>query len=478
MLWNLVGIEHKPISSGHAIAIWGIAFSPDGQMLASCGGGQGSNGAINLWDAATGEHLKDLTGYYGGEVSGIAFSSDGQTLAGSVGFKEYTVRLWDVGTGTELKHLTEHAREVSSVALSPNGDMLASVNDDNIIRLWDVATRQQKRTLIGHDTDDKRVNSIVFSPDGQTLASSADRVREINLWNITTGARKTIPTEHVPFNLVLSPDGRTLAGTAVDKTIRLWDITTGQINKILKGHTSSVMSVAFSPDGQTLASGDWDATIRLWDVATGEELKTFEGDPETLTRHTTEVTSLAFSPNGDILASRSQDQAFPSRAGFLGEMIILWDVVTGEPLGRPIVAGVPDYSRGSFEKNVAFSPEGGVLAYGEFDTIVLWDVATGEELKTFSGHREAVSKIAISGNGRTLASGSHDGTVLLWDLTPFVLEPEGPVEDINDDGAVNIQDLVLVASNFGKTEENDADVNDDGTINIQDLVLVAAAFGN
>ena len=498
VLWGLTGSEPKRFPSGHAWAVRDIAFSPDGRVFASCGGRPVNGSTISLWDAVTGEHLKNVAERSVANVSGVAFSRDGQTLAGSVGFREYTVRLWDVPTGAQLKPLTEHASQVTNVALSPDGDILASVNDDNIIRLWDVATRQQKRTLIGHDGHDKSVNSIVFSPDGKTLASSADRVREFILWDVDTGARKTVPTEHVPFNLVFSPDGRTLAGTATDKTVRLWDVATGQIDKILTGHTSSVMSVAFSPDGKMLASGDWNSTIRLWDVATGEKLKILEGDPaltqhtieefpeelptfardpETPTQHTTEVTSLAFSPNGDILASRSQDQSFPNRVDFLGEIIILWDVAIGQPLGHPIMAGTYRYTKGPFQKNVVFSPDGRVLAYGAFDTIVLWDVTTGEKLKTLSGHTDKVSKVAISRDGRTLASASHDGTVLLWDVALTPPEPEETPEDLNHDGAVNIQDLVLVASNFGKTEENDADVNDDGIVNIQDLVLVAAAIG-
>ncbi len=470
VLWGLTGIEPKAIPSGHASAVRDIAFSPDGRMFASCGG-RGVNGStISLWDAATGEHLKNVADRSVANVSSVAFSRDGQTLAGSIGFREYTVRLWDVDTGEELKTLTEHAGRGTNVALSPDGGRLASVNDDNIIRLWDVGTRQQKHTLIGHDEDDKRVNSIVFSPDGQTLASSADRVPEIILWDVDTGTRKIIPTERVPFNLAFSPDGRTLAGTGGGYTIRLWDVATGQTEKILAGHTSSISSLAFGPDGRTLASGSWDLTIRLWDVATGEHLKT-------LTGHTSEIRSLAFSPNGDMLASRSQDRS-PSRDYTPGEVIILWDVATGQPLGPPLQSGIP-YSSGVFiGKNVAFSPEGRAIAYGNFDNIVLWDIATKRELKTLSGHTEEVSKIAISRDGRTLASGSYDGTVLLWEGTLTPPEPKKTPEDVNDDGAINIQDLVLVASNFGNREENDEDVNDDGIINIQDLVQVAAALGN
>ena len=105
----------------------------------------------------------------------------------------------------------------------------------------------------------------------------------------------------------------------------------------------------------------------------------------------------------------------------------------------------------------------------------LWDVETGSEIRSFTGHTFEVESVSFSPNGQMLASGSWDGTVLLWNLTPP--EPERIAEDINNDGTINIQDLVLIASNFGATGENPADVNGDGVVNIQDLVQVAGQLG-
>ena len=129
--------------------------------------------------------------------------------------------------------------------------------------------------------------------------------------------------------------------------------------------------------------------------------------------------------------------------------------------------------------SVAYSPDGNTLASGSSDdTVRLWDARTGRHLRTLTEHTGSVNSVAYSPDGNTLASGSSDGTVLLWKLAPAPMESEKIAEDINADGIVNIIDLTLVASNFGKTGQNAADVNGDSVVNIIDLTLVAAAFGN
>ncbi|OYD96897.1 ribosome assembly protein 4 [Nostoc sp. 'Peltigera membranacea cyanobiont' 210A] len=289
--------------------------------------------------------------------------------------------------GSKLKH-TLWAQHRSDTVMQAVGTLQQAVylkpNEKKENRAIEV------NTLEGHSS---RVSSVGFSPDGKTLASgSADKT--IKLWDVSTGkAIKTLTGHSSSVSSVgFSPDGKTLASGSEDKTIKLWDVSTGKAIKTLTGHSSLVISVGFSPDGKTLASGSEDKTIKLWDVSTGKAIKT-------LTGHSSSVISVGFSPDGKTLASGSDDNT-----------IKLWDVSTGKAIKT-----LTGHSSSVY--NVGFSPDGKTLASGSADkTIKLWDVSTGKAIKTLTGHSSSVFSVGFSPNGKTLASGSGDKTVILWDL--------------------------------------------------------------
>ena len=288
----------KAIFVGHTDHVWSVAFSPDGQTLAS--GSQDST--IRLWDTHTGKLKMTLIGETG-SIYSVAFSPDGQTLAS--GSQDSTIRLWDTHTGKLKMTLIEHAGWVASVAFSPDGTTLASGHAYQTLLLWNTTTGQSEKTLRGHT---EVVEFVVFSPDGEMLASGG-RDQTIRLWNPHTGKQIRLLTATSPVNrLAFSPDGGTLASISWDNTIRLWNPHTGKLKRTLPNQTGDPNSLAFSPDGGTLAIGN--RGISLWDIETGQY-------KEPLARDIGGVISVVFSPNGQMIASGSADKK-----------VRLWDVQT------------------------------------------------------------------------------------------------------------------------------------------------------
>lgn len=358
-----------------------MAFAPDGQTLAL---GYFDH-TLELWDVASGRRLRTLAGGTGGRNS-VAFSPDGLTLAS--GSDDRTIKLWDVASGRAIRTLAGHAEAISSVAYSPDGRVLASSSLDHTIRLWDVASGEELRTLDGQA---EAISSVAYSPDGRTLAvGSFDHT--IKLWDLASGKEPRTLAGHAREvdSLAFSPDGQLVASGSDDRTIKLWDAASGKELRTLAGHTGAINSVAFSPDGQTLVSGSSDHTIKLWHVASGRELRTLTGHPDA-------VNSVAFSPNGRTLASGS------STAG----VIKFWDVASGKklrPLNNPEVL------------SLAFSRDGRILASAGYNLINLWDLASGKKLQTISAKNLFPISVALSPDGRTLASGGGLGNVELWDV--------------------------------------------------------------
>ena len=294
--------------------------------------------------------------------------------------------------------------------------------------------------------------SVVFSPDGQTLAS-ASWDETIRLWNPNTDLKLL----HTPADqrgaitlIAFSPDGQILAGGGEAQPIRLWNTTTWQVERTLSGHTGLVEVVVFSSNGEILASGSRDGTIRLWNPHTAKHIRTLST--------TSTVNRLAFSPDGGTLVSGSWDKT-----------VRLWNPHTGQ-LKRTIP------NQGGWVNPVAFSPDGGTLVIGNRG-ISLWDIETGQYKEPLAEDIGDAVSLVFSSDGTVLASGSGDGTVRLWDFTPADTPSEDTNGDINGDGSVNVLDLVVIASELGSEGQDlTTDVNRDGAVNVLDLILVAGMF--
>jgi WD40 repeat protein len=380
-VWDPVTGAERAMLTGHTSRVHAVAFSPDGQLLASAGW----DGMVRLWDPVTGAEQAVLTGHTNW-VAAVAFSPEGQLLASAS--SDGTVRLWDPGTGAEQVVFTGDTEHVAAVAFSPDGQLLASASWDGMVRLWDPVTGAGQAVLTGHTGP---VWAVAFSPDGQLLAS-ADGNGTVRLWDPGTGAERAALTGYTSrVNAVaFSPDGRLLASASWDETVRLWDPGTGAEQATLTGHTGPVYAVAFSPDG-LLASAGGDGTVRLWDPGTGAERAA-------LTGHTSRVEAVTLSPDAQLLASAGGDGT-----------VRLWDPGTGAE--RATLTGHTNRVEA-----VAFSPDGQLLASAGWEgTVRLWDPGTGAERAALTGHSGPVEAVAFSPDGQLLASAGNDGTVRLWD---------------------------------------------------------------
>lgn len=276
-----------------------IAFSPDGDGLASGGGSRN----IQLWQIADRRCTATLPGHISG-VNALAFSPDGRLIAS--GGIDRIVRLWRVEASECIATLSGHSASVNAVAFSPDGRWLVSGSGDRTLRLWRVDNQQGSAIWAGHSGG---VSTVAFSPDGRWLASgSGDRT--IRLWRVETGQCVTIlPGRTGRVNAVaFSPDSRWLVSGSgsfserhrEDDAVRLWRLENSQCVATLPGHGGSVNAVAFSPDGRRLASGSADQSVRLWRLENRQCVAILRG-------HNEAVNSVAFSPDGQLLASGGGD---------------------------------------------------------------------------------------------------------------------------------------------------------------------------
>ncbi|MAF10390.1 hypothetical protein CMK11_08060 [Candidatus Poribacteria bacterium] len=280
---------------GHRGYVRSVAFSPDGDTLAS-----GSSDSVTLWDVKAGQETTTLLtpGSYGY----VDFSPDGDTLAID---RHGSVTLWDVDSREEIAALRRHDYSINGIVFSRNGRMLASAGSDDTARLWDVKDREEIKTL---HIKGFAVNAVAFSPGGSILATGSYMAEPLRLWDVRTGRQTAALHGHADNvrAVAISPDGAILASGSDDGTVKLWDvharreITTLDDGRPREARSGAVYGVAFSPDGQTLATAVRDRTVHLWDVNAGQEVATLIG-------HTHGVLSVAFSPDGETLASCGAD---------------------------------------------------------------------------------------------------------------------------------------------------------------------------
>ncbi|MDJ1170747.1 trypsin-like peptidase domain-containing protein [Roseofilum sp. BLCC_M154] len=224
-----------------------------------------SDGQIILWNLATGESIKTLTGHQKA-INTLVITPDGKTLIS--GSEDRTIKLWNLPSGELQKTLTGHRDAVSALALSPDGQTLVSGGWDQQVIIWNLNTYEILETLAGHQG---LISSLAISADGKWLISGSQDTT-IRVWELPSFKLTKVLKGHrlSVLALALSVDSQTLASSGGEGDINIWSLATGELQRTLKGHTDGVWSLALEEDNQTLISGSWDKTIRFWNIQTGQ----------------------------------------------------------------------------------------------------------------------------------------------------------------------------------------------------------------
>lgn len=292
--------------------------------------------------------LRTLKGYVS-LVDSLAFSPDGTKLLSGGGPNEPFLKIWSVDTGKELKSIRAQQTAVQAVAISPNGQVLATSGQDAALRLWDWPTLNNKIVYLENELT---VLALAITPDSRFLVSgSLDGIRLWNL-NIRRPFYKLIGYGDPIYALAIAPNGYILASGNVNGKVRFWNLREGTIVSEFQPHSKGISGLAFTPDGRKLVTASQDKTVKIWDLETGQLLHEMTGAV-----HSSGVRSMALSPDGQLVASASNDG------------IRIWSVASGRLLAKPAGPN-PDWV-----ESIAFSPNGQILATGKFNGEVdLWQV--------------------------------------------------------------------------------------------------------
>jgi len=449
-LWAIGTVRDRTLERRHRDSVLSVTFSKNGQQLVS---GSRDKTAI-LWEISTGNCLQLFSPGHEGSVTSVALSPNEPIFLAS-GSDDRTVRFWDISNGKCINIVRGYTNWVWSVAFAPDGKTLASGGDDRKIRLWDIEKKQYETLNGGRHEHIDRVWCLAFSDDGQTLASGSDD-KSIKIWDVRNRRLlNTLPGHTARVTSVaFRPNSWMLASSSHDNKIILWDFQTGEKKAELPEDPDrdSLWSIAFRPDGKVLASGSNDKSIRLFDIETFDietfdietfDIETFDIETfecfQTLNGHKYRVRSVVFDHTGKFLASGDDDGT-----------VIIWSIKIKKD--RDLSNSRSQYQLHQTLEHtkvvcsVSFSPNSQKLvSSGSDKSLILWDLQTKPPTrKPLSGHKGKIRSTTFNPKDATLASGSDDGTIKLWNADSGkyldTLEVEKPYEKMNITGVKGLTD--------------------------------------
>ncbi len=409
--WDVPLAEiEKSSQKKHDFALKAI-YSSDRNTFATI-----SSKNIHIWDAETNTSKHILKGQED-YIGCLSYSPNSQFIAS--GSHDQTIRLWDVNTGKHIRTLTGHQSKIIFLSFSPDGNTLISGSSDMTINFWDIPSRELKLPLAiqgvisDKSIEKEKIKRTFFSPDKSVLVTAGEN-RTIHLWDTSTGKLKHTfsdkneddkETGYIRGveNILFSPDGKSILSLVKDSQIRMWDIATGK-RIPFTGNIGYLTNATYSPDGKTLATVDYPGGIRIWDIMTGKLKRTISNFNPRDTHHKTEYDTyyIAFTPN-------REKAIISENYGALS----LWDTSTKR---------LHTLIKSKWGHDVLLSPDGETVASwntSKDGLIRFWNATTGEHKRTIKDHYGRISGVEFSRDGSLLASWSlsyEDKTIRLWNV--------------------------------------------------------------
>lgn len=372
-----------------------VAFSPNGKLVASV-----CENELHIWDPITGKLTKSITRPDSPEkpFKSLAFSPDGESIA--TGGDDQILRVYKLEDGKPTFVSPPQAGRIESVAFAPNGKLIASVNNvgqltvycpgamnpvalgtpvSNTGEAYDVAFTADGSGLLTAGKDNRAKLTAGPNADGSSAGTTANTLREY------TGHTEAVRS------LAVSKDGTTMVTGSADRTVRVWDVTSGKQMRSFQGHLAEVVAVAIRPDGRQVASAGDDGTIRLWELSTNDDHRAFTEAGDSLW-------SVAFSPDGKRVATAGADK-----------IIRIYGTTNGK-----LEKELPPHAAAI--TSLVFLPGDRLVSAGGDRILRLWDAIGGKLVKEWPGHESAVLALAGTPNGKKVVSGSADRTIRGWDV--------------------------------------------------------------